>query len=188
MRSETFNQLVKPTQFIMTILWVALLLSVFVYIVIGFLVTSGNEPRALDGVMVVVLAACAVGCAGASFIVPQMMFSPERIRKHMRSNEVDLEAVAKNPQTQSIDEDKLAKLESMSEIEQRLVGLPALYFAPFILGLALLESVGIFGLILTFLSQDVTYVIPFSGAAIVLMILRRPRLEAIFERAERLSR
>lgn len=186
MRSKTFNQRVKPTQFIMTILWAALLASVFIYIVVGFFITGDREPTELDGTLVVIMAVCALGAGGASFILPQMMFSPERIRKHMRETEPDLEALAKDPQTQQVDEDKLESLKTLSEVEQRLVGLPALYFAPFILGLALAESVAIFGLMLTFMGGDMTYMLPFCGAAIVLMIMRYPRLDPIFDRAERL--
>jgi hypothetical protein len=45
---------------------------------------------------------------------------------------------------------------------------------PFTLNLVLSESVGIYGLVLAFLSGTPIYSIAFSGAALVLMFLHRP--------------
>ena len=47
-------------------------------------------------------------------------------------------------------------------------------FQPFITNLVLSESVGIYGLVLAFLSGNPIFSIAFSGAAIVLMFLHRP--------------
>jgi F0F1-type ATP synthase membrane subunit c/vacuolar-type H+-ATPase subunit K len=47
-------------------------------------------------------------------------------------------------------------------------------FQPFILSLALSESVGIFGLVLAFLSGNPRYSVAFCSAAMVLMFLHRP--------------
>jgi hypothetical protein len=47
-------------------------------------------------------------------------------------------------------------------------------FTPFILNLVLSESVGIYGLVLAFLSGQPLYSIVFSAAAIALMVVHRP--------------
>jgi hypothetical protein len=47
-------------------------------------------------------------------------------------------------------------------------------FRPFIINLALSESVGIYGLVLSFLSGQPLYAVTFSVGAIVLMYLHRP--------------
>lgn len=47
-------------------------------------------------------------------------------------------------------------------------------FQPFVVNLALSESVGIYGLVLAFLSGDPVYAVAFSAAALVLLYLHRP--------------
>lgn len=47
-------------------------------------------------------------------------------------------------------------------------------FQPFILNLVLSESIGIYGLVLTFLSGEPLYALGFCAAALVLMYVHRP--------------
>ena len=47
-------------------------------------------------------------------------------------------------------------------------------FQPFIMNLVLSESIGIYGLVLAFLSGQPFYAVAFSAAALVLMYLHRP--------------
>lgn len=47
-------------------------------------------------------------------------------------------------------------------------------FTPFILSLVLAESIGIFGLVLAFLSGDPSYSVWFSAGAIALLFVHRP--------------
>jgi hypothetical protein len=47
-------------------------------------------------------------------------------------------------------------------------------FTPFIINLILSESVGIYGLVLTFLSGQLLYSVAFSAAAIALLFVHRP--------------
>jgi hypothetical protein len=70
----------------------------------------------------------------------------------------------------------------------RLATLPGLYFTPWILGMAMAHSVAAVGLALAMLMQDVQWVWPLAAVAMVLLALRRPRFDALFERATRLAR
>ena len=185
MISRELSALTRPTRFILTILWFAMTASVVIYVGVCFAITQGQEPWPIEATVLYVMIAAACSTGAASWIVPGLMLSNERIRKHMRGD-VDLEEMATNPQTRKLDEDRLARLRELSDLDKRLAGLPAMYFAPFIVGIALAESVAIFGLVLTFLSKDMTYIVPFAIAAIALMLLRYPRLEPLFDRASKL--
>ena len=47
-------------------------------------------------------------------------------------------------------------------------------FTPFVLNLVLSESIGIYGLVLSFLSADPSYVFAFGAGAIALLWVHRP--------------
>lgn len=185
MISRELSTLVKPTMFILTIIWFVLVASVAIYVLTCFIITQGQDPRPVDAPVLYVMIAAACIAGAASWMAPGFLLSNERIRKHMRGD-VDLEALATSPQTHVLDEDRLARLGELSEIDQRLVSLPRLYFVPFVIGIALAESVAIFGMVLTILTANGTYVVPFAIASVALMLLRFPRLEPLFDRARRL--
>lgn len=50
-----------------------------------------------------------------------------------------------------------------------------LYYIPFIVSLALAEAIGIFGFVLSFLSQQTWPVFPFAAVALVIMLSHFPR-------------
>ncbi len=174
-------------RFIMTILWAALIASVGIHVLAAYLATQGQPAVAIAEPVWVVMSLCAAGAAVASLLVPRWSPSNERILRVMRKD-IDLRELATNPQSRILDESRLEGLRSLSEHEQRLVGLTRMYFTPFILGMALSEAVAIFGLVLAILGRSPENMLPFAAAAILLMVTKYPNFNSLFERAERVHR
>jgi hypothetical protein len=161
MRPPQLEASIRQQTFTMTILWGALLASLVAYLVVAYVVVAAATGETTQGSSALAgeISAMALGAALASIIVPHQMLSDARLREVMKDGG-----------------------------EQRLLALPGRYFAPWIVGMALAEAVAVFGLVLTLLTHDVRAMLPFVGAAALLMVLKRPNLRAFVARAERLAR
>lgn len=135
------------------IMWLALLISQCVYAALlnvpGLIEVAPTPPPI---VIRVVLGGAALAMAVASFLVPRFLW-----RSAMRQSSY------RAPQDSSRRHDEDALRQGMK-----------LGMTPFIVGLALNESVAIFGLVLGFLGEHWFFTSPFFLLAIVLMLARFP--------------
>ena len=76
----------------------------------------------------------------------------------------------------------------MDEADRRLVAVPVFLFVPFMVRLAINESIGVLGLVTTILSGDAQWSVPFAVVAILLNLRIFPRVEQMRERARRFHR
>jgi hypothetical protein len=190
MRSRELEEIMRPAVKTATRLWVLMLASVGSLVAAAHVAVGraeGERTPMGEEVMLALLAGAAV-CAVLSLVLPGKLLSDERIRERMQAESFDLAQYLKNPQTGEVDHARVAKVSRLPPLEQRLATLPGLYFTPWILGMAMAHSVAAVGLVLAMLMQDVQWVWPFGAVAIVLLALRRPRFDGLFERATRLAR
>jgi hypothetical protein len=172
MSSPELDAVLRAQRFTLTALWLALFASIGIYVAVAFIVTGGAEPTdETPQEVVVILGIVALTAAIASELLPRRLLSDDALRTHMR---------AKGEGTN----DANAKL---SEREQRIASVSALYMAPWLVGVALAETVAIVGLVLALVTMDTNLMFPFVGVAAVLMLFKRPDIEAFVERAKALS-
>jgi hypothetical protein len=143
-----------PTLTTARIIWGALLASLGIYV--ALLVTGFGGPRPEEGpepVMITALSAVAMFNSLASLLFPRYL-----LRQGLASSRDRLrELVGQPPEV----------------IGQRAM---TLGFAPMIIGLALAESVAIFGLILGLLGAPLLTVAPFFAAGAMLMLVQFPTM------------
>ena len=168
-------------------LWATLTASLLVYLAVAYVAARPEEAREIPANMTLALALVACVVAALAYRIPAVLLSDGKLRTLM-TPEPSPEELAKNPQTGRADPERQREIEALPAHEQRLLRLPAAAFVPFIVRLVLNESIGIFGLVLSFLSQRFEPVLPFVLAAIVLNLLARPNLRGLLERSAHLVR
>jgi hypothetical protein len=187
MRSKDFEDALRPRRRVMTIIWGALLASVAIYVVVAYMASpeaAGEVPEA----MILGVTAAALAAGAASLFVPSRLLPEATLREHMQAESLDLTRHALNPQTGKVDPAQLARLQKLSEEEQRLVTATTFYLTPWIVGAALAEAVAIFGLVLAFVTGEPGAALPFAGAAAALLAIKRPRFDSFFLRLQRYGR
>jgi hypothetical protein len=180
MQSEAFTSLVRPMQIARTVVWIALNGAILLYVVIACLrfgapsTTAGafSHPMALP------LVAVAVAAVIAGRVLPTVIFPPQR-RRDLLARDPDVRSLARNPRTGALDEERLARLEALPPHEQRLIAAAGASFTPFIIQLALQESVALCGLVLALLSESAAPIIPFAAVALVLNFMVSPKLDSV---------
>ena len=148
---------------VFTILWLALLASVGIYAVIAFSVIPGSEAAPPDDAdtMTIIFGVVAMSTASASMVLPKVLLSDDKLKAHLQNE--------------------------AGSAEERLESIGALYFPAWLIGVALAESVAIFGLVLAFVMDDPRFMVPFAVVAALLIVVKRPNLAAVIERAKNLS-
>jgi F0F1-type ATP synthase membrane subunit c/vacuolar-type H+-ATPase subunit K len=187
MRSTALNEVLRPARFTQGILWVALTMSIVIYVGVAWMVASQRaESRPLDPTLELGVTLVAFLLAGASVVMPRWLLSDDRIREFLGKEWSPAEFLGNRRPIAGMDA-VVAKLRLLPEHERKLAGVPALFFTPFILRMVLNEAVAILGLVLAFLSGRFEPVLPFAITAIVLNLLAFPRLDPLIERVEMLQ-
>lgn len=153
-----------PQPSVLPILWAALVASVFIYGGVLFVVTGSAAAAgtpAPEPVLLYALAGSAVVTASASIFLPRMLLA---------------QAVRRTPRP--------------TPGAPRPAGDPAwgAYVTSFILGMALAESVAVFGFVLGFLRFPPAEVVPFFAVSLGLMLTRFPGTERVREELENARR
>jgi hypothetical protein len=170
-------------------LWAALTSAILLYFAVILLVAR-NEPDPLNAIhptVRTVLILLAIGSAVGSFF----------FRKHNRSDSY-LGALLGRENRLKDAEDRARKLIVQAETDPNLVSqlsllitfdrkrycLAADLFMPFVVNLALNETVAILGFALALPSRNVGIYIPFATVALLLNLYMRPDLSVLMERCE----
>jgi hypothetical protein len=165
------------------ILWVASLSSIGVYCVVALVVArQGGDGMALPAAVGWALLAVGYAMLAAAFCVRRILLSPARVDA-LLENAVDVEELARDPNTAQIRQERLALLQKLPEDDVRLCVLARASFKPCILALALVDVCAIIGLVLAILQRDFQAILPFAAAAAAVSIVHFPNLESYLERA-----
>ncbi len=156
----------------MRIIAVAMIVSVGMYVAIAWFLSIQPEagpppvgppplrlPLAVAGIVV------SLAAVGYRFA----LFTDERIESRLRGP-IDLTRAALDPKTLKTDPALLESLQTMSEAEQRTISFLAWYVTPYILQLALGESVVLLGLVLAMVSKNPFEMLPFAVISVFLII------------------
>ena len=142
--------MIEQRAFTLRILYFALLMSTCIYGAIAFVVCK--EPLRLEMMIAYALGGCALVIMG---IIPVLR---GRVMPPMR-------------EAHSLDE-KVAETDAVSAALQK-------YFTACIVSWALCESIAIFGLVLSFLSGEPKYFVPFGALSLVNFAIYRPSREQL---------
>lgn len=162
------------------ILWAALMFSCVIYggLVAGELVAPAAVTS--DPTMVLAFAAAAIGSAVASFVIPATM-----LRQGFGRLELAVEE-REDPAAATLFRDAPPRVRFVADPVAARSAVYGRFFAPFILSLALSESVAIFGLVGAMSGFfTIPIALAFVGAALVLQAVRFPtsaRLVALVEK------
>ena len=185
--SRELKEFLEPSRRLWLVLWFAMTFSMVIYVLVAFLVSRQHSPADLSSGLLTAFGGIAAVATLASLLIPRFLPSDDRLRSELNSD-FDPESLARNPQTGSVNQDRLQKIALVAPYEQKFMVLPFLYFTPFILRLVINEAVAIFGLVLSILSHSLAPMLPFIAVAIILNLAAFPRLDPMIERASRLVR
>lgn len=185
MQSEAFTSLIRPIRTVRTVVWIALNVAIPLYVAVAWLQFGAPSTTvgAFSHPMALPLVTIAVAAAIAGRVLPSALFPPQRLRDLM-SRDADLPELARNPQTRAVDDQRLAALEALPPHEQRLIAVAQASLTPFIVQLALQESVALWGLVLAILSKSAAAVIPFAAVALLLNLMVSPKLDSVLAMAQ----
>ncbi len=159
----------QPMVRTMRIIWAAELAAPIIFFgVLLQLRSTGGVPGGGQPILLPALGAMALLLAVASFVLPsKLRIAATQNSKPKIAEEVvkdDAQLFRQAPRTQRV----------FAEPQAARVLAARLWMTPLILGVALLEAVAIFGLVLGFLGFGLLEVLPFFAVAWVLMALRFP--------------
>jgi hypothetical protein len=157
-------------------------LSILLYVGLAhFLNAEGRAPQNVTGSLRLAVYLIAGSVAVLSLMLRKSLLSPGKI--YDRLNEaVDAQALATNRETGEIDQERLKKINSLTPLEMKAMGLSGMYFTTLLLSLAMNETVALLGLMLAILEQRPEPVIPFAAAALALNIIIFPRFNQFIDR------
>ncbi|MEM9073042.1 MAG: hypothetical protein AAGE52_31345 [Myxococcota bacterium] len=161
------------------IIWAALLGSLPIYGVVAFTAAPPSGEGNLSPFFFALLAA-AMGSTVMSFVLPAVMR-----RRSLKEANFEVEEVEDRTKEVMFRDmpPRIRQLANVEDVQRRVI---PLWWTPFILELALSESVAIYGLVLAFVGFPAPLWIPFSILAAILMLMRMPlegRIRRAVERA-----
>lgn len=168
----------KPQQLLTArILWGALLASNLAYVVILQVLRSGSSmpPPTPIVTLLPMLALLGVVNLAMSFALPRVFYAraASAYRPAVREDVAADPLGARGFRTAAASERVFAEPEAARQ--QAL----AVFMTPFILGMALAESVSIFGLVLGFLGGHYREVLPFFALGVLAQVVRFPTAEGV---------
>jgi hypothetical protein len=126
------------------------------------------------------LAVLAVAVAVTSFVLPRKLFTAGLAQVQIAVAEEPGEVVGSFRESAPVKR-------VVTNPEQAVLGALAKLQAPFIVGMALCESIALFGLMLGFIGESMRLAVVFFLVALALMALRYPRLATVTQAVERSS-
>jgi hypothetical protein len=162
------------------ILWFAIFGSTLIFIVLRFVIPM--EPVKAEPMMLPLLGLCALSSLVMSFFLPARLGNQAR-----RAQKLEIvESADPNATSDVIPGSAGPKRRVFADPKKAIGAAFMTYQSPFILGMALSESVALSGLVLWFLGFGLAEGLPFFVLAWISMALRFPTLDKVivpFERA-----
>lgn len=182
MPSETLKQILKPRILVMNILWTAMTLSILLYVGLAyFLYPQGQVAQPVASSLRSAVFLIAGSVAVLSLMLRKSFLSPGRIYDVLKQ-EVDPQELATNRETGQIEQERLTKINALTPLEMKAIGLSGMYFTTLLLSLAMNETVALLGLMLAILEQRPEPVIPFAAAALALNLIIFPRFNQFIDK------
>lgn len=167
MLSRDFKALIAPRARALFVIWGAIMLAPLMYVVVAWFLFGQTEGQGMGaetdlpwtqiGMGLLVL----LGIAATYY--QRVALGSGRLKAI-----VEAPPVAPGGKDQDL-------FEKLPSAEQRLLNLWQHYQTTMIVVWAILEAIAVVGLVLTILQRDFRVIIPFALAAIILMVLKRPR-------------
>jgi ATP synthase subunit C len=185
--SETLLSLIRPLEASRRIIWLGFLFTVLVYVCIAWTFSAqtgsdtGSSPSKTFTILLVILSLLAAVLAP---IVPRLMVPDSRLRQLINQPP---EGLARNPRTHTLDEDRLARIKTLTVDEQRLLALVSAMFVGFIVRLAFNESIALYGLVIAFFSRSFVAILPFAIVSLALNFMVPTLLDLALKRATSLG-
>jgi len=188
MLSDELRQAIKGDVLRHRLLWVASISSIAIYCVVAAIVAQqGGEGKNVPDMVRWALTAAGAGMLVGAFSVRRVLLSPARVHKILEVP-VELEELARNPNTGQVQQERLALLRKLSEEDVRLCGLAAACLKPYLLTLAMVDVCAIIGLVLAILQRDLGVVLLFAIPAGAVSVVHFPNLEGFLENARLVRR
>jgi len=151
------------------ILWGALFAATFIYLgVLVFLAPAGEEI-APDVVLVPALALVASSTAGASLVLPGVLYRSALAGAEWTTREVPA------PDASMLRGQPTSSVVVLSDPAGALRQARTLFLTPFIIGMATAEAVALFGFVLGWLGHAPSVAFPFFAVSWALMLWHFPR-------------
>jgi hypothetical protein len=187
MQSENFRALIEPIATVHRIIWLAFLGAVLAYVGVAYDLfdknASGGAPL-LSNPLTIPFVIISLLCAVLAPYVPRSLLPDSRLRQLI---DQPPEVIARDPRTGIVDEERLAKIRTLSSDERRLLVLVRTLFVGFIVRLAFNESISLYGMVLAFISRSFVAVLPFAIVSFVLNLMVPSPLDEALKRAESLG-
>jgi len=177
-------ELLRPLERSLRILWVAVTLSIGVYVGLAYVVAEpAPDPTQAPMALRRALAATAVVVAVASFALSRVLLSDARLRDRLRSDPAPADLVGRLRAGTPAADAALRAARALAPHERRLAALAVPVWQVTLVRLVLHEGIAVLGLVLAVLGQTFSLVLPYALAAFALNLLVPPRLGAALERA-----
>lgn len=185
MRSPEFCEVLRPMVLAQRVSWVAFTLSLGVYMLVAYLVVHGEttDSASVEPIFDKFLYVLSIGSAAGSYLFRRQALAPERLRR-LLVEDVSPHTLAIGPQWGMDDAERLRRLKALPPDEQRLVRLVQHLQTVMIISLVLHEVIGIFGLVLAFLRNEVTLALLFMLVAAGLNCLVFPQPKKIVSQVQ----
>jgi hypothetical protein len=171
MHSETFRSLVQPLETVRQVIWIAFLATILAYVGVAY-AFFGKTGSGVEGLrsspLTIPFLILSLVTAVLAPIMPRLIASDSRLRQLINQPP---EALARDPRTCALFENRLAKLKTLSPDEQRMFALVNSGFVGFIVRLAFNESIALYGLALAFTAKSFIAVLPFAIIGFVLNLM-----------------
>jgi hypothetical protein len=184
MISEQLNELIRPVILVQKIIWFIIVLSIVFYIVLLYFLIDGNiadSSGAGNGLEILIYILSGASAAGSIYYY-RYSISDKKLRKFM-AQELDIQQLAKDPRTSEIDDEKLDKLNSITNVEAKIYSLMIEFQKSITISLLLSELVVIFGSTLSFLTGNFFRIVPFAIVSVILCIWMFPRPQSLINKA-----
>lgn len=182
MLSDGFKQLIASQAKALNAIWFAFFIAIFLYVGMAWMIFGQGEGAALDRPVDLAIGPFSMAQIGMGFLfvlgLGATYYHRFALGASVLRNKVPAEPSWPPPGSRSnfdLGGQGTEVFGQLPESEQRLAGLWPHYLTTMIVVWAMLEAIAIIGLILSIMGKDFKVVIPFAVAAILMLILKRPR-------------
>ncbi|MEW6729843.1 MAG: hypothetical protein AB1489_00775 [Acidobacteriota bacterium] len=185
MVSEDLQTLLRPQLMVQKIVWAGLTITIGLYLFLAYqMVVLGQtnlSATQLDKNLEIVIYAFAATMGILSLLLRKFLLSDQRLSTKLTQYHTHPERLAVTPRSGPLDTTKLEKVKKLSAKERAILGLAREYFIAMIMSLALTETIAISGFLLTLLSHQITIMLPFVFATLILNLAFFPRFNGFAE-------
>lgn len=189
MVSNELQEALQPIKRLYGALWAVLTSTLFLYVVVLLLIAR-NHPDTINApspmVRNVLIFLAITAAAGSLYYRGHnrsTKYLSGLVRRDSQLKEAEDRALKLVVQAKT-DPKVISQLSLLTSFDRKRYCLAADLFLPFVLNLALNESVALLGFVLALPSRDIGVYIPFVGAGLLLNVYMRPNLNQLMERCE----